>query len=51
MTASVCQQEPREGEESQRGSDRTYLRWQVKTPCARCHKSPYICCSWRLHGL
>ena len=28
-TASVCQQEPREAEESQRGSERTYLRWQV----------------------
>ena len=32
-TASACPQEPREAEESQRGSDRTYLRWQVQTPC------------------
>ena len=45
MTASVCQQEPREAEVSQRGSDRTYLRWQVQTPCARCQKRPCICCS------
>ena len=31
MTATVCRQEPREAEESQRGSDRTYPRWQVQT--------------------
>ena len=31
-TASACQQEPREAEENQRGSDRTYLPWQVQKP-------------------